>query len=90
MELYAKCDGYASDPPGRTRATFGLMAVAAGATFAAILLLSTLNLPIALVGLLISVEPLIDMSRTAINVNGAPNGSTPIARTASSPTLSER
>jgi len=33
--------------------------------------LSTLNLPLELVGLLISIEPLIDMGRTALNVNGA-------------------
>ncbi|MGC6590397.1 cation:dicarboxylate symporter family transporter, partial [Paenibacillus sp. Dod16] len=31
--------------------------------------LSTMNLPVALAGLLISVEPLIDMGRTALNVN---------------------
>ncbi len=40
-----------------------------GATFASILVLSTLNLPVALAGVLISVEPLIDMGRTALNVN---------------------
>lgn len=43
--------------------------VAGGATFASILVLSTLNLPVALAGVLISVEPLIDMGRTALNVN---------------------
>jgi Na+/H+-dicarboxylate symporter len=30
-----------------------------------------MNLPVALAGLLISIEPLIDMGRTAVNVNGA-------------------
>lgn len=30
-----------------------------------------MNLPIAIVGLLISVEPLIDMGRTALNVSGS-------------------
>ncbi|MNC71947.1 L-cystine uptake protein TcyP [compost metagenome] len=30
-----------------------------------------MNLPVALAGLLISVEPLIDMGRTALNVNGS-------------------
>ena len=35
------------------------------------LVLSALNLPIAIVGLLISVEPLIDMGRTALNVSGS-------------------
>ena len=33
--------------------------------------MSTLNLPVALAGLLISVEPLIDMGRTAVNVSGS-------------------
>lgn len=51
--------------------SFGIAGVGGGATFAAIVVLSTLNLPIELVGLLISVEPLIDMGRTALNVNGA-------------------
>ncbi|KHF32255.1 L-cystine uptake protein TcyP [Paenibacillus sp. P1XP2] len=40
-----------------------------GATFASLIVLSTMNLPVALAGLLISVEPLIDMGRTALNVN---------------------
>ncbi|RIL93037.1 L-cystine transporter, partial [Staphylococcus equorum] len=39
------------------------------ATFASILVLSALNLPVGLAGVLISVEPLIDMGRTALNVN---------------------
>lgn len=51
--------------------SFGIAGVGGGATFAAIVVLSTLDLPIELVGLLISVEPLIDMGRTALNVNGA-------------------
>lgn len=54
-----------------TLGSFGIAGVGGGATFAAIVVLSTLNLPIALAGLLISIEPLIDMGRTAINVNGA-------------------
>ncbi|KKB24618.1 sodium:dicarboxylate symporter [Staphylococcus carnosus] len=49
--------------------SFGVAGVGGGATFAAILVLSTLNLPVALAGVLISVEPLIDMGRTALNVN---------------------
>ena len=40
-----------------------------GATFAALIVLSSLGFPIGLAGLLISVEPLIDMGRTALNVN---------------------
>lgn len=51
--------------------SFGVAGVGGGATFAAILVLSALNLPIALAGLLISVEPLIDMGRTAVNVSGS-------------------
>ncbi|GJF68413.1 L-cystine transporter [Staphylococcus argenteus] len=51
--------------------SFGVAGVGGGATFASILVLSTLNLPVALAGVLISVEPLIDMGRTALNVNDA-------------------
>ncbi|MEH7123582.1 L-cystine transporter [Bacillus sp. JJ1532] len=51
--------------------SFGVAGVGGGATFAAILVLSALNLPVALAGLLISVEPLIDMGRTALNVSGS-------------------
>jgi uncharacterized protein len=54
-----------------TLGSFGIAGVGGGATFAAIVVLSTLNLPVALAGLLISVEPLIDMGRTAVNVSGA-------------------
>ncbi|EMX8723978.1 L-cystine transporter [Staphylococcus aureus] len=49
--------------------SFGVAGVGGGATFASILVLSTLNLPVALAGVLISVEPLINMGRTALNVN---------------------
>ena len=41
------------------------------ATFAALIVLSAMDLPVALAGLLISVEPLIDMGRTALNVSGS-------------------
>jgi uncharacterized protein len=51
--------------------SFGIAGVGGGATFAAIIVLSALNLPVALAGLLISIEPLIDMGRTAVNVSGA-------------------
>ncbi|MGZ9582998.1 L-cystine transporter [Paenibacillus marinisediminis] len=54
-----------------TVSSFGVAGVGGGATFAAIIVLSTLNLPVALAGLLISVEPLIDMGRTALNVSGS-------------------
>ncbi|MRX74098.1 cation:dicarboxylase symporter family transporter [Bacillus lacus] len=51
--------------------SFGVAGVGGGATFAALLVLSTMNMPVALAGLLISVEPLIDMGRTAVNVSGS-------------------
>lgn len=50
---------------------FGVAGVGGGATFASLIVLSVMNLPIAIVGLLISVEPLIDMGRTALNVSGS-------------------
>lgn len=51
--------------------SFGVAGVGGGATFAALIVLSSMNMPVALAGLLISVEALIDMGRTAVNVNGA-------------------
>src|SRR5690606_11513170 len=51
--------------------SFGVAGVGGGATYAAILVLSVLDLPVGLAGLLISVEPLIDMGRTAVNVSGS-------------------
>ncbi|MGF1723240.1 L-cystine transporter [Photobacterium nomapromontoriensis] len=54
-----------------TVSSFGIAGVGGGATFAALIVLSTLDMPVALAGLLISIEPLIDMGRTAINVSGS-------------------
>lgn len=51
--------------------SLGVAGVGGGATFAAIMVLSAMNLPIGLAGLLISIEPLIDMGRTALNVSGS-------------------
>lgn len=51
--------------------SIGVAGVGGGATFAALIVLSSLNLPVALAGLLISIEPLIDMGRTALNVSGS-------------------
>lgn len=51
--------------------SFGVAGVGSGATFAALIVLPAMGMPIALVALLISIEPLIDMARTALNVNGA-------------------
>ena len=42
-----------------------------GATFAALVVLPAMGMPVTLVALLISIEPLIDMARTALNVNGS-------------------
>lgn len=60
--------------------SFGVAGVGGGATFAALIVLSSMNLPVALAGLLISVEPLIDMGRTALNVNGAMTSGTLTSR----------
>jgi uncharacterized protein len=51
--------------------SFGVAGVGGGATFASLIVLSVMDLPLAIVGLLISVEPLIDMGRTALNVSGS-------------------
>ncbi|QFK72779.1 cation:dicarboxylase symporter family transporter [Pradoshia sp. D12] len=51
--------------------SFGVAGVGGGATFAALIVLSSMNLPIGIAALLISVEPLIDMGRTALNVSGS-------------------
>src|SRR5699024_6087793 len=48
--------------------SFGVAGVGGGATFAALIVLSSMNLPVALAGLLISIEAFIDMGRTALNV----------------------
>lgn len=51
--------------------SFGVAGVGGGATFAAIIVLSSMGLPVGLAGLLISIEAFIDMGRTALNVNGS-------------------
>lgn len=50
-------------------ASFGIAGVGGGATFAALTVLSAMGLPVGLVGLLIAIEPLIDMGRTLVNVS---------------------
>jgi L-cystine uptake protein TcyP (sodium:dicarboxylate symporter family) len=52
-----------------TLSSFGIAGVGGGATFASLVVLSSMGLPVALAGLLVSVEPLIDMGRTALNVS---------------------
>ena len=49
--------------------SFGVAGVGGGATFASLIVLGTMGLPLEIVGLLASVEPLIDMGRTALNVS---------------------
>ncbi|HWL57045.1 MAG TPA: L-cystine transporter [Paracoccus sp. (in: a-proteobacteria)] len=54
-----------------TLSSAGVAGVGGGATMAALIVLPAMGLPVTLVALLISVEPLIDMGRTALNVNGS-------------------
>lgn len=54
-----------------TISSFGVAGVGGGATFAALIVLPAMGLPVEIVALLISIEPLIDMARTALNVNGS-------------------
>ncbi|MBA9082597.1 hypothetical protein GGR10_000420 [Bartonella chomelii] len=54
-----------------TLSSIGVAGIGGGAVFAALIVLPIMGLPIALVAVLISVEPLIDMGRTALNVNGS-------------------
>ena len=51
--------------------SFGVAGIGGGATLAALIVLPALGFPVALVALLISIEPLIDMARTALNVSGS-------------------
>ena len=60
--------------------SIGVAGVGGGATFAALIVLSAMDLPVALAGLLISVEPLIDMGRTALNVSGSITAGTVASR----------
>ena len=51
--------------------SFGIAGVGGGATNAALVVLPAMGFPVVIAALLISIEPLIDMARTALNVNGA-------------------
>ena len=51
--------------------SFGIAGVGGGATNAALVVLPAMGFPVIIAALLISIEPLIDMARTALNVNGA-------------------
>lgn len=54
-----------------TLSSAGVAGVGGGATLAALIVLPAMGLPVTLVALLISIEPLIDMGRTALNVSGS-------------------
>jgi L-cystine uptake protein TcyP (sodium:dicarboxylate symporter family) len=51
--------------------SFGIAGVGGGATFSAFIVLPVMGFPVTVAALLISVEPLIDMARTALNVSGS-------------------
>ncbi|WP_368301026.1 cation:dicarboxylate symporter family transporter [Kluyvera sichuanensis] len=57
--------------PAIALGSIGVAGVGGGGTFAALIVLSTLNFPVALVGIFIAIEPIVDMARTALNVNGS-------------------
>ncbi|HCH01930.1 MAG TPA: L-cystine transporter [Vibrio sp.] len=63
-----------------TISSFGIAGVGGGATFAALIVLPAMGLPVAIAALLISIEPLIDMARTALNVSGAMTAGTITSR----------
>ncbi|WP_159723304.1 cation:dicarboxylate symporter family transporter [Enterococcus sp. CSURQ0835] len=50
--------------------SFGIAGTGGGGTVATIIALSTLGLPVGLVGIFIAIEPLVDMGRTVVNLNG--------------------
>ncbi len=51
--------------------SFGVAGIGGGGIFSALIVLPIMGLPVEIIALLISIEPLIDMARTALNVNGA-------------------
>lgn len=63
-----------------TISSFGIAGVGGGATFAALIVLPAMGLPVWIAALLISIEPLIDMARTALNVSGAMTAGTITSR----------
>lgn len=52
-----------------TLSSFGSAGVGGGATFTTLMVLGTLNLPVAIMAVIIAIDPIIDMARTAVNVN---------------------
>ncbi|AEX21759.1 L-cystine transporter [Vibrio sp. EJY3] len=63
-----------------TISSFGIAGVGGGATFAALIVLPAMGLPVTIAALLISIEPLIDMARTALNVSGSMTAGTITSR----------
>lgn len=49
--------------------SFGVAGVGGGATFTTLMMLGALNLPVTVLGILIAIDPVVDMARTALNVN---------------------
>ncbi|WP_297816118.1 L-cystine transporter [uncultured Lactobacillus sp.] len=49
--------------------SFGVAGVGGGATFTTLMVLGALNLPVTVLGILIAIDPVVDMARTALNVN---------------------
>ncbi|HHF2938464.1 TPA: L-cystine transporter [Vibrio diabolicus] len=68
-----------------TISSFGIAGVGGGATFAALIVLPAMGLPVTIAALLISIEPLIDMARTALNVSGSMTAGTIASRVLKSP-----
>ncbi|AUI85944.1 L-cystine transporter [Vibrio azureus] len=60
--------------------SFGIAGIGGGATFAALIVLPAMGLPVTIAALLISIEPLIDMARTALNVSGSMTAGTIVSR----------
>ena len=52
-----------------TISSLGVAGVGGGATFASLIVFGSLGLPVEIIGLMVSIEPIIDMVRTALNVN---------------------
>ncbi|MGT2948617.1 cation:dicarboxylate symporter family transporter [Streptococcus devriesei] len=50
-------------------ASFGVAGVGGGALFTTLIVLGALNLPVTTLGVLIAIDPIVDMGRTLVNVN---------------------
>ncbi|MDF7627208.1 cation:dicarboxylase symporter family transporter [Lactobacillaceae bacterium L1_55_11] len=52
-----------------TISSFGVAGSGGGATFSALIVLGTLNLPLSVMAIVLAIDPIIDMGRTLVNVN---------------------